>query len=770
MKSYLCLIAISAKARRRQSRMTILCIVLAVLMVTAIFSMADMMIRTETNMMGDKHGVWHLALAGLTEEQAQVFAAREDVDTLGECAAFNVDADKPYFIGEKRAALYGTDAAYLGDLMNGMTEGAFPSGDGEVVLTPGAKTVLGVEIGGSVTIRTPMGDYAFTVSGFGTDDASYYRGQTFMVGVYMTKAAFDAVMAQNGEAVSPTFYARFKTAALAAKAEKTLDFGDISENTAIMGLAMQSASRSARNLYGVAAVLFALVLLAGVLMISGSMNSSVAQRTRFFGMLRCIGASRSQITKLVTLEALSWCKTAVPLGAVLGTLTSWGLCALLHYGIGGEFETMPVFALSPVGLACGALVGVLTVLLAARAPARRAAKVSPMAAVSGNAQSVPVAARGASLGALPVETALGVRHATAAKKNWAMMTASFTLTILLMLCFSAAMDFARELMPSLMPWTPDATIVGYANANIIPESMAQAIEGLPGVTRVNRMNLAEDVTVTLADGRTCSVKVVSYSDSMLERSKTITAAGDTFSVLGSSGNAATIYNRDNALHVGDSVRIGDQTLSVTCAYSRGLFADEDTLIVSQETFDRLMGARDYVMLGLELEDSVSDDVLRAIDGLITDNMIFSDNRESNRTDMSSYWAVRLMGYGFLGMIALISFSGIVNSMAMSAAARMKQYGAMRAVGMDGGQLTRMLLSEAMTYALSGLTFGFALGVPLSRAVYERLITYYFGMPWAVPTGELLGLAAFVLLAALVSTVGPAKRIREMAVTETISEL
>ena len=356
------------------------------------------------------------------------------------------------------------------------------------------------------------------------------------------------------------------------------------------------------------------------------------------------------------------------------------------------------------------------------------------------------------------------------RRIWAMMTASFALTILLMLCFSAAMEFAKELMPSLLPWNPDATVVGYANANIIPESTAQAIEGLSGVMRVNRMNLAENVTVTLADGRMCSVKVVSYSDSMLKRSKTITAAGDTLSVLGGNGNAATIYNRDNALHVGDSVLIGDQTLSVTCAYSRGLFADEDTLIVSQTTFDRLMGAQDYVMLGVELADDAPDDVTRAIDSLITDNMIFSDNRESNRTDVSSYWAVRLMGYGFLGIIALISFSGIVNSMAMSAAARMKQYGAMRAVGLDGGQLTAMLLAEAMTYALSGLLVGFALGVPLSRAVYERLITYYFGMPWAMPTGELLGLAAFVLLAALVSTVGPAKRMRQMAVTETISEL
>ena len=47
MKSYLSLIPISAKVRRRQNRMTILCIVLAVFLVSAIFSVADMMLRTQ---------------------------------------------------------------------------------------------------------------------------------------------------------------------------------------------------------------------------------------------------------------------------------------------------------------------------------------------------------------------------------------------------------------------------------------------------------------------------------------------------------------------------------------------------------------------------------------------------------------------------------------------------------------------------------------------------------------------------------------------------
>ena len=43
------------------------------------------------------------------------------------------------------------------------------------------------------------------------------------------------------------------------------------------------------QLYGCAVVLFFLVLTASVLMITSSLNSNVARRTEFFGMLRCVG-------------------------------------------------------------------------------------------------------------------------------------------------------------------------------------------------------------------------------------------------------------------------------------------------------------------------------------------------------------------------------------------------------------------------------------------------------------------------------------------------
>ena len=83
----------------------------------------------------------------------------------------------------------------------------------------------------------------------------------------------------------------------------------------------------AQTLFLTAGVLFVLILTAAVLMISSSMNSNITQRTKFFGMMRCLGMSRQQIIRFVRLEALNWCKTAIPAGVALGIAVTWCLCA-----------------------------------------------------------------------------------------------------------------------------------------------------------------------------------------------------------------------------------------------------------------------------------------------------------------------------------------------------------------------------------------------------------------------------------------------------------
>lgn len=166
-------------------------------------------------------------------------------------------------------------------------------------------------------------------------------------------------------------------------------------------------------------------------MIASCMNSNVAQRTKFFGMMRCIGASKQQIVRFVRLEALNWCKTAIPIGCALGTVTCWVVCLILKFIVKGEWVDMPLFSVSVSGILCGAAIGIITVFIAAQSPAKQAAKVSPAAAISGNAEPSKNIVHAANTRFFKVETSLGVHHAIRTKKNLILMTGSFALTIML---------------------------------------------------------------------------------------------------------------------------------------------------------------------------------------------------------------------------------------------------------------------------------------------------------------------------------------------------
>ncbi len=775
MRSYLSLIPISAKVRKRQNRMTILCIIISVLLVTTVFSTADMFIRTKSSELQEKHGNWHIRLENISQSMGQEISQRSDTAGVGWVEEFNSDADQPYYIGEKKAALYGTDNIYLSQLSNALEEGVLPQNDREIMLSSNAKTALDVSLGDRITLQTPAGDTEFIISGFGSDNKDDYRGQTYLVAVYMTRSEFGALMEENKTETDPVCYVQFQDASKASGAIKELkqqyhlSGESISENTAVMGLTGQSSSESVKNIYGLAIILFILVLMAGILMISGSMNSNVAQRIKFFGMLRCIGASRKQIIRYVRFEALNWCKTAVPVGLFAGIMISWGICIMLRYGIGGEFSSMPVLAVSPIGLLSGAAVGVVTVLLAAQSPARRAARVSPVAAVSGNVDSTSFAGHTVNLDLGKVEKVLGIHHAFTPKKNWILMTFSFSLSVILFFSFSVGLDFAQALLPSLRSWQPDITFTGYANEQILSPALEDSILSVPGVEHVFGSAYMEKVSAASSSQGIDYVNLISYSEYLLDSAQECLVQGDLSEIHGNSDQVMTVLNKDNPLKVGDIIEIAGQKLKIACAVSDGIYPSEYSVICSQETFARLTGKENYSLIGVQLQENASDESIKKIENLAGRDVIFEDMRERNKQDHATYAASVFIVYSFLAILAMITLFHIINSISMSVTARKKQYGAMRAVGMDRKQLTRMIAAEAFTYTASGLIVGCSTGIPLSWFLHTRLLTRYFGTPWTLPI-TLIGITVvFGIVSAAAAVYVPAKRICSMEITEAVNE-
>lgn len=77
----------------------------------------------------------------------------------------------------------------------------------------------------------------------------------------------------------------------------------------------------------------------------------------------------------------------------------------------------------------------------------------------------------------------------------------------------------------------------------------------------------------------------------------------------------------------------------------------------------------------------------------------------------------------------------------------------------------------MRDAFWGCIVGCVIGLPLSKLLYDFLITEYFPYAiWSLPITSLIIILLFVILTAVVAAYAPARRIRNISVTETINEL
>ena len=775
MKSYLSLIPISAKVHRRQSRVTRICIILAVFLVTSIFSLLEMWTNGQTMAMRSNHGDWHIILQNMSEDEAKQIIDSSDVAYSSWYDDINVNADQGYYINGKNAVLYGIEETYVTDIMKYPLEGSYPQNEKEVALSADAKELFNFQIGDNIILNTPAGDFNYTISGFYEDDEDF---NDIIDGtcMYMCRAAFDEVRSLNGLESMSRFYVRFKNenglkkTIANIKEQYSLTSENVSENTPVLSLLGASTNESINALYPLAVACFVIILIAGIFMISSCMNSNVAQRTKFFGMMRCIGASKQQIVRFVRLEALNWCKTAIPIGCALGTVTCWVSCAVLKFIVKGEWVDMPLFSVSINGILCGAAVGIITVFIAAQSPAKQASKVSPVAAISGNTGVSGKIVHAANTKFLKVETSLGIHHATGAKKNLILMTGSFALTIMLFLTFSACLDIVHKLLPSVSDFTPDITIASQDDSNSIDPSLAEEISEIPGIESVFGMMYSIECPAEI-NGNAETVDLYSYGDTMMDSFKKSVISGDMSKIYGNSKYVLAVYSEYTALNVGDKVKIGDEELEIGCVVSEGVGSVSGSAVVvcSEETYTRLTGEQDYAMVGVVLEKDVSEMAVNKIYDLAEGNII-ADSREKNSEVSGSYWVFRIAAYSFLAIISLITILNIMNSVSMGVSARIKQYGVMRAVGMGSRQVTKMIAAEAATYSFCGTVAGVVFGLLLHHLIYVKVVITHFGGIWKIPFTSIAIILLLVVFSCVVSVYAPAKRIRNMAITETINEL
>ena len=132
-----------------------------------------------------------------------------------------------------------------------------------------------------------------------------------------------------------------------------------------------------------ATIVIGLIMFGSIALIYNAFSISVAERTKQFGLLSSVGATKKQLRRMVISEALMVSAVGIPLGILAGV----GGIGITLIFVGNKFQALvgyPIplkLSVSTLSLIIAVVIALLTVLISAIVPSKRATKVSAIEAI-----------------------------------------------------------------------------------------------------------------------------------------------------------------------------------------------------------------------------------------------------------------------------------------------------------------------------------------------------------------------------------------------------
>lgn len=564
------------------------------------------------------------------------------------------------------------------------------------------------------------------------------------------------------------------------------------------------------------------LLFAAAFLIYLTLSMSVVERTRLYGTMIALGATRRQIRRVVLAEALVIGTAGTAVGLVVGV----GVAELLRLAASrllGLFGS-PDLEISPWVLLLSAAVGMTVSVVSAFIPARRAARTDPTAAIRASEADEPVgsgswllalillAVGGAALefgffpvpgidiilvgiGAVrlvpflvrPIARRIGpvlarlspgggriaVQHLAAERTRSAYTLALVMIVMTMAVAITAIfLSFNRSLERQLTEQFGDDLQISAAS-NLSPEFLDQVIDvpGVAGITTRSKSSAtlllpdgAEDVRIDTIDPATY-FDVASFPFSSGDASDVVEAFSTGPALILPAATAERI-----GVDQGDSVVM--QTLQgpvdFTVAATAALQNIPPALIVSSQVGESLFGAFDTESALVRIDpafepESVKTTIESELAGqgtfiVTTSSELKADTREQIGAGINGFFVLLLLA-GVVGTF------GLANTMAVSVYKRYREIGVLRAIGARRRQIQAMAIIESLTLVAVALVLALPLGIALSRPLLDTTreqlgdLTIHYETPWIiVPILAVVGAMVAVLAA-----IWPARRASQLEI-------
>ncbi|MFJ3824092.1 ABC transporter permease [Streptomyces nodosus] len=315
-----------------------------------------------------------------------------------------------------------------------LTSGHAPHGPGEAVLDADTAHHRQVRIGDPLTVLARPGSFEVRVVGIATFTTTnpgaalvFLDTPTAQTRLLGSPDLATAVQADAAHGVGDALLKQRIAAALHSSAYELRTAGEQARSaTDRLGTVLDVIKYVMLGFAGIA-------VLVGVFLIVNTFSMLISQRTRELGLLRALGADRRQVRRSVLTEALLLGLIGSTLGLAAGIGLAAGLIRLM--GVFGMNLRSAEMVIGPPTPVAAYLVGVGVTFVAAYFPARRAAGVSPMAALSdaeiaGVGRPLRVrAVAGAAVGTLGAAALAGCAAATRTAAAVSLLGAGVVLTL-----------------------------------------------------------------------------------------------------------------------------------------------------------------------------------------------------------------------------------------------------------------------------------------------------------------------------------------------------
>lgn len=421
------------KLNKRRTIVTIIGIILATALLTAVATMAVSLKESVTLRSKKVDGDFHLLLYDMTDKEKESVINNRQVESYYETHEVGygvldgcVNDSKPYVYIEA------LDSDTFEKAEINVTSGRLPEDDSEIVISSHIKTNGGVKynLGDKITFdigdRTYNGKKLYQNDTYREDEQlEAKQTKTYkVVGICdrlpygeepRTAPGYSVITLANKADTSlnkSDIYLRFNKKALKDRYDLTADILGVDktlfnklnsgklEDKEIQTLKSQLDKThsyyinnslikyeafydsSVAFVYNMAAVVMVIIIITSAVCISNSFAISINQKTKQYGMLASIGATPRQIRKNVFFEAAFMGVIGIVAGIGGGLSASYILVVLSNKMLIDTFEMSIVYAPSLLGVFLSIVLAIVTIVLSALVPAIRASRMSPIMAIN----------------------------------------------------------------------------------------------------------------------------------------------------------------------------------------------------------------------------------------------------------------------------------------------------------------------------------------------------------------------------------------------------